>query len=100
MIYAGTEPGSLYAIQTDGKQLWNVKPSGRALRGGPSIGTDGTIYVGDDGGTLHAINPANGATKWTFVTGGRSPAPPPSAPTAPSTSARKTARSTSFIPPA
>jgi outer membrane protein assembly factor BamB len=71
VIYVGTEAGSLYAIQTDGKQLWNVKPgSSRALRGGPAVGADGTIYVGDDGGTLYAINPANGTTKWSFATGG------------------------------
>ncbi|HET7767367.1 MAG TPA: PQQ-binding-like beta-propeller repeat protein [Chloroflexota bacterium] len=70
VIYVGTETGSLYAIQTDGKQLWNVRHGSRALRGGPSVGPDGTVYVGDDGGTLYAINPANGATRWTFATGG------------------------------
>ena len=72
VIYVGTEAGSLYAIQTDGKQLWNVKLGARALRGGPSVAPapDGTVYVGSDDGMLYAVNPTNGATRWTFATGG------------------------------
>ncbi len=35
----------------------------------PSIGTDGTIYVGSRDGYLYAINP-DGSKKWAFKTGG------------------------------
>ncbi|MFO7992051.1 MAG: PQQ-binding-like beta-propeller repeat protein [Thermoplasmata archaeon] len=34
-----------------------------------AIGDDGTVYVGDTGGTFFAINP-NGSQKWNYSTGG------------------------------
>src|SRR6476659_6256628 len=54
-------------------------PSALAVRwtstlGGPAESTpavvDGTVYVGDDGGIVHALNAATGAPIWTFKTGG------------------------------
>lgn len=36
----------------------------------PSIGSDGTIYLGSEDGKLYAINPANGSKKWGFATDG------------------------------
>ncbi len=34
----------------------------------PSIGADGTVYVGSDDFNVYALNPATGAVKWTFAT--------------------------------
>ena len=34
----------------------------------PTIGEDGTIYVGSWDNKLHAVNPADGSAKWTYET--------------------------------
>jgi outer membrane protein assembly factor BamB len=69
--YVATDAGSVFAITTDGQQRWRVSPSeGKPLRGAPSLGPDGTIYVGADNGRLYALDPASGATKWSFATQG------------------------------
>ena len=46
---------------------WNFT-TGDTVRVSPSIGSDGTIYVGSYDDKLYAINP-NGTQKWNFVTG-------------------------------
>lgn len=75
--YAGTEAGSVYAVDTDGKQRWRVRlGDGRAVRSAPAVGQDGTVYVGSDEGRLFALDPATGDTKWSFPTQGALTAAP------------------------
>lgn len=76
-VYTATENGTIYAVATDGAMRWQARP-GTALRyrAGPSIGPDGTVYVGGDEGRLFALDPANGNVKWSFGTGGAITASP------------------------
>ncbi len=60
-IYFGSYDDYLYALNPDGTLKWKIE--GVAPSGSPSIGSDGTIYVGGD--KLYAINP-NGAIKWSI----------------------------------
>jgi outer membrane protein assembly factor BamB len=54
--------GSVGVLKWKYQTLGNVNSS-------PSIGSDGTIYVGSDDQYLHALNP-NGSLKWEFDCGG------------------------------
>ncbi|MBS3789682.1 MAG: PQQ-binding-like beta-propeller repeat protein [Candidatus Thermoplasmatota archaeon] len=51
----------------DGAEKWNFE-TGEPVRSSPSIGDDGTIYVGSVDNNFYAINP-NGTEKWSFETG-------------------------------
>jgi outer membrane protein assembly factor BamB len=53
----------------DGTQNWS-QSTGERIRSSPTVGADGTIYVGSYDGNLYAINP-DGSLKWTFGTGDR-----------------------------
>jgi outer membrane protein assembly factor BamB len=53
-----TNPGMLKWSFTTGHYVWSF----------PSIGSDGTIYVGSCDNKLYAINP-DGTEKWSFTTG-------------------------------
>ena len=48
------------------EKKWAFK-TGDWVRSSPSIGSDGTIYVGSDDDNLYAINP-DGSKKWAFKT--------------------------------
>ena len=37
-------------------------------QGGPAVASDGTIYLGNKGGTFKAYNPADGSEKWSYTT--------------------------------
>jgi outer membrane protein assembly factor BamB len=70
VIYVGTGQGTLYAVKTDGTQVWKVGlTSGRAIRTSAALGGDGTIYLGADDGKFYAVDPKNGSVKWTYTTG-------------------------------
>ena len=56
--------GSLYAHQPNGVRKW-VHPFDSPLRGSPAIDGNGTIYVLEDEGALHAVSPA-GKKLWQF----------------------------------
>ncbi|MFH1860065.1 MAG: PQQ-binding-like beta-propeller repeat protein, partial [bacterium] len=62
IIYFGTDDGNLYAIDKDGKLLWNVL-LGASIRSTPAIDKSGTIYVSSTLGSLYAITP-DGKIKW------------------------------------
>src|SRR5262249_25707279 len=49
--------------------VWSVAV-GDAIVAGPTVGPDGTIYVGSHDGHLRAITP-DGKEKWSFATGDR-----------------------------
>jgi len=55
---------ALMARSRSGTRRWEyLSPEGDELANAPSIGDDGTIYFGTDGGTFYAINP-NGTKRW------------------------------------
>ncbi len=68
-IYVGTwniecHEGALYAFNSNGTLLWKYNTYG-GIRGSPTIGSDGTIYVGSYFGVVYAINP-DGTLKWEY----------------------------------
>src|SRR5690606_32182036 len=58
-IYFG-KTGRVYAVNPDGTERWSVEV-GHEVHSPPSIGGDGTVYVGADG--VHAFNP-DGSLLW------------------------------------
>jgi hypothetical protein len=62
--------GKLYALGSDGSELWEFETDGFGSAAGsiiasPAIGADGTIYIGGlYGSNLYALNPADGSTRW------------------------------------
>src|SRR5262245_7218315 len=76
-IYIGSDDDHLYAVKPDGTLKWKLHlgacdPKGFGpessrcdVDGGPTIGPDGTIYVGGDG--IHAVWP-NGTLRWKLAT--------------------------------
>ncbi len=56
---------NLVALNPNGTELW----SRTDLDGAPAIGPDGTIYVVPETGILHALNPLDGSTLWSYATG-------------------------------
>jgi outer membrane protein assembly factor BamB len=70
MFHGGPRHGGQSLIDTshvDGTLLWTFEVDGNA-EAPPSIGADGTIYVGTHGNSLYAINP-DGTEKWKFNVG-------------------------------
>lgn len=71
-VYVGSGDGTLYALAAgDGAELWRFKTKGPgalpdgAIFASPSIGPDGTVYIGGlYDPTLYALNPADGSVKW------------------------------------
>jgi len=65
--------GHLYALNSDGTLKWKYPKKGQetiqSLQSPPSIGDDGTVYVGSfgskDKARLYAFNP-NGTLKWSY----------------------------------
>ncbi len=53
---------SFVAVRTDGSKKWQLATTGGSFSN-PAIGRDGTIYCGDRGGTLHAID-SGGTWRW------------------------------------
>nr|WP_319372975.1 leucine-rich repeat protein [uncultured Methanobacterium sp.] len=48
--------------------LWSYTTGASISYAGPSIASDGTIYIGSGDGNVYALNP-NGTVKWTYHTG-------------------------------
>ena len=64
-------PGSatLYGVNTaDGQMVWSVDLGATRVMASPTVGPDGTIYVGTAGGQLVAVG-ADGKLRWTAQTG-------------------------------
>jgi outer membrane protein assembly factor BamB len=59
----------LYALSPEGKLKWQFNTDDPLYASSPIIGSDGTIYIGNDGGALFAIN-RDGTPKWKYRTGG------------------------------
>jgi outer membrane protein assembly factor BamB len=69
----GNGPSLLHAIRpngqgdvTESRLLWTSREVGRVV--GTPIATDGLLYVGDLGGTLHCLDAATGAHVWKHET--------------------------------
>ena len=60
--------GILMALNpTDGSEKWSVTlVDTNVEQGGPAVAADGTVYLGNNGGTMKAYNPATGAVLWTY----------------------------------
>ena len=69
-LYVGSNDHFIYAVTTGGALKWHYE-TGAEVYASPAIGADGTVYVGSDDKFLYAMNPASGALKWKFQTGGR-----------------------------
>jgi outer membrane protein assembly factor BamB len=70
MYHGGVKHGGLSSVDTshiNGSVKWTFETNG-AIESSPTIGADGTIYVGTHGNTLFAINP-EGTEKWRFNAG-------------------------------
>lgn len=53
----------------DGSEKWSVTFTGDNVeKGGPAVATDGTVYLGSDGGNMRAFNPIDGSIIWTYTT--------------------------------
>ena len=53
-----------YAVESNGSLAWEYFV-GQPVFSSPAIGGDGTLYFGDENGTLHATN-SDGTVKWTY----------------------------------
>jgi outer membrane protein assembly factor BamB len=62
VIYVGTFGSELLAIDQDGRTLWRVQATGWVWSG-PALDGE-TLYFGDLGGTLFAVNAADGSVIW------------------------------------
>lgn len=47
-----------------GNELWRFSRDGGLIRSRPTVGPDGTVYVGDTNGGFYALDPATGQPKW------------------------------------
>jgi outer membrane protein assembly factor BamB len=63
-VYATNGAGYAAALDaTNGSRIWQVRPGG-PLRGAPTIAND-NVYVVSQDNQLYALNPADGAQRWT-----------------------------------
>ena len=56
--------------QTPGTKKWEFVTGGQ-VHASPAIGSDGTVYVGNDDGKVYALNGVTGAKRWEFLTRSR-----------------------------
>jgi outer membrane protein assembly factor BamB len=72
----GSPTGYLYAIECGGDITWQFDCGGNINHATPVIGSDGTVYIGNNNGDFYAINP-DGTQKWLFDIpgGGFTPSP-------------------------
>ena len=70
MVYVGTGAGDLLALDLEsGKPRWKYSTGELIGESSPAI-SGGVVYIGDLGGSVHAVNAADGMRKWIFKTGG------------------------------
>ena len=65
-LYVKAQDGKLYAVNAaNGSVKWTFPVPGVSYAP-PSVGADGTVYIGADNSVLYAVSPG-GAQKWTFT---------------------------------
>src|SRR5205823_1650246 len=66
------------ARTTTGSQVWAQTGTGYNTNSNPTVGADGTVYIGtyaggscssNRTGRLYALDPTNGSIKWSYLTG-------------------------------
>ncbi len=62
----GDATGTLFEIGLSDGRLARRIDFPKGILSSPAIGSDGTIYIGCLDGSLHAINPDTGETRWQF----------------------------------
>ena len=62
------KPALKVTVQKPGTVLWEFETGHQA--GGPSIGNDGTVYVGSVDKKVYSLDGQTGVKKWEFETGG------------------------------
>lgn len=71
MIYQSSMDHHVYALDAQsGNLIWESEDLGGAIVGTPTIGPDGTLYVGSFGRVMAAIDPQNGKVLWSKPTTG------------------------------
>jgi outer membrane protein assembly factor BamB len=71
LIFLPAMDHHIYALDAQsGNVVWQSKDLGGAVVGTPSIGPDGTLYVGSFGQLMNALNPQNGEILWSKPTTG------------------------------
>ncbi|MBE0536034.1 MAG: PQQ-binding-like beta-propeller repeat protein [Phycisphaerae bacterium] len=69
-VFFGSADGTVYALAGDGSELWRFDVPGPGAIGGsvlqpPSIGKDGSVYVGGMyKSTLYALDPVDAGIRW------------------------------------
>lgn len=69
VIYTGCSDYNVYALKDDGTVLWNYT-TGDSIYSSPSIGSDGTVYIGSNDSSMYALNGATGELIGQYFTGG------------------------------
>jgi len=68
MVYAGSDDGSVYALNAStGALLWQFT-TGNTVESSPAV-ANGMVYVGSDDFNVYALNASTGAKLWQFTTG-------------------------------
>src|SRR6185295_12967440 len=67
-IYLAGDSLFLIALKPDGSARWQYKINGKnKFLGSVSLNRDDTtVYVADEGGTVHALDAATGKNKWQY----------------------------------
>jgi outer membrane protein assembly factor BamB len=67
ILYQGSRDGILYAISSEGKEIWRFKAP--KLLFTPLVHNN-KIYIGCEDGNLYCLNPEDGKEIWRFKTDG------------------------------
>jgi outer membrane protein assembly factor BamB len=68
-VVFGSDDHSIYCLYSNGTLRWKT-PSASATTAGPSLGRDGTVYLGGNAGIVMALDGATGNVRWSHATGG------------------------------
>lgn len=68
-IFVAGSSGTMTALDREGKQLWVREFDLHTSDEGVKVGEDGTVYLCDREGAVHALDPDSGETRWEFRTG-------------------------------
>ena len=69
-IYAASNAGGVYALNTSGTKLWGVLTTTDFAYASPVV-ANGLVYIGDSTGNMYALNASTGATVWKNATSGQ-----------------------------
>jgi outer membrane protein assembly factor BamB len=70
LVVVASSAGDVLAFDRAGAIRWRVRIDEEGVRSTPAVGLDGNVYLGSEGGRLHALDPETGQVRWRFQTGG------------------------------